>query len=207
MISFSYFADQVDTIIQLFKDNAGTAAVILGVFWLAYILNALVGKRLNVLGIWPRHLIGLPGIFISPFLHGNLSHLFFNSIPLFLLSMFMLAATGPAYWPISLMIIFAGGFLTWLLGRNAIHIGASGLVMGYWGFLLVLAFYQPSVANIVVAMIMMYYLGGLALNLLPAGAAVSVEGHIFGCLAGGATAVLWVQYGPQIWRVWQQLIH
>jgi membrane associated rhomboid family serine protease len=205
MVSFTYFADQVDTIIQLFKDNAETAAYILAVFWLAYIANVLVGKRLNILGIWPRHLIGLPGIFISPFLHGNLSHLFFNSIPLFLLSMFMLASTGAAFWPISLMIIFGGGLLTWLLGRNAIHIGASGLVMGYWGFLLVLAFYHPSVANIVVAVIMMYYLGGLALNLLPAGETVSVEGHIFGCLAGGASAVLWVRYAPQILQLWQHI--
>ncbi|MFN7096286.1 MAG: rhomboid family intramembrane serine protease, partial [Gammaproteobacteria bacterium] len=103
------------------------------------------------------------------------------------------------FWQISIFIILICGILTWLIGRNAIHVGASGVIMGYWGFLLTLAIYQPSAFNIIIVIVMLYYLSSLFLNLFPSGEEVSFEGHICGLVAGVAVALAWVYSSGQIW--------
>src|SRR3989338_8493449 len=62
----------------------------IGILYAIQILNVLVGYRLNVLGIWPRHFFGLIGIPFSPLLHGNFQHLILNTLPLFVFSNFIL---------------------------------------------------------------------------------------------------------------------
>lgn len=192
MITFSEIANQVGDTVILMKSNAAKAAILVAVLWCVHFLNTLVNRKLNLLGIWPRHISGLKGIIFSPFLHADFNHLFFNSIPFFLLTDFMFIATGRNFWLISALIILLSGILTWLIGRNAIHIGASGLIMGYWGFLIALTFYEPSVFNVIICAIMLYYLAGLILNLFPAGESTSFEGHIAGLGAGVAVAFLWI---------------
>ena len=83
-----------------------------------------------------------------------------------------------------------------------IHIGASGLVMGYWGFVLVNAYHSPSFIAIAVAAVCLYYFSSLFANLMPQGEKVSWEGHVFGFLAGIITtftyphiAVYLIQHG------------
>ncbi len=153
--------------------------------WSIQILNWLCGYRLNQFGILPRTFRGLIGIVLSPFLHGNASHLFFNTIPLLVLACFILVGGKTLFFSVSISIILLSGFLVWLLGRRAIHIGASGLIMGYWGYLLVSAFLYPSLLTIVLAIVSVYYFGGLFFGLFPSSEKnVSWEGHLFGCLSG-----------------------
>ncbi len=198
MITFSEFTTQMSDTVLLINSNAAKAAMIVVFIWGCHILNLLTGKRLNVLGIVPRRLAGLRGIIFAPFLHADINHLFFNTIPLFLLTDFVCIATGHAFWLISALIIILSGFFTWIAGRQGVHIGASGVIMGYWGFLLCLAVTQPTVFNVVILIVMLYYLGGLFLNLFPSGESVSFEGHICGFLAGLLTAYIWIQSGGNI---------
>lgn len=192
-MSFSHVTQQLTIAIAALKANALISMMLVGWLWGIHLINVLVGMRLNWLGLRPRRLSGLIGVITSPFLHGDFNHLFFNSIPLFILIDFMFAVTAQSFWPITVAIVIVSGVATWVFGRNGIHIGASSLVMGYWGFLLAIAFYQPSIMNIILVVIMLYYLGGLALNLLPTAERVSVEGHILGAISGVFIAIVWTK--------------
>ena len=93
--------------------------------WLIFAIEIRFGFSLNKLGIYPQKLSGLKGIVFSPFIHGGISHLYHNSIPLFILS----AALFYFYRPIAFKVLGYGillsGFLTWCIGRPSYHIGAS----------------------------------------------------------------------------------
>jgi len=165
-------------------------------YWLAaiWILNVvnwfILRSALNVFGIYPRRIRGLIGIVISPFLHGNFNHLFFNSLPLFALANFVMLGGQLNFYIVSLIVILLSGILVWLFGRRAIHIGASGLNMGYFGYLLVDAVYHPTVSTVVLAIVTLYYFAGLFMDLFPSSEKVSWEAHIFGFLAGLASSYL-----------------
>ena len=160
------------------------ALMLLGFLWAIQLVNALMNYRLNYLGIFPRHVSGLMGIVFAPFLHGSFNHLFFNSIPLFALSCFLLIKGTPAFVMISVIIIIFSGFGTWLFGRRGIHIGASSVIMGYFGFLLVNAYKHPSVMSFALGVLCVYYFGSLFLSLFPQEERVSWEGHVIGFAAG-----------------------
>ena len=149
-----------------------------------HLLNTLLGGRLCVLGIVPRTWHGLVGVLWAPWLHINFEHLISNCIILFALSS-MVALSGQAVLVWVLMCgLLLGGFLTWCFGRSAVHVGASGVVMACWGFLLCTAYHSPGLISVSVACVGLYYFGGLVLHVLPMGRHDSWEGHLFGFLAG-----------------------
>src|SRR5271155_1013926 len=123
--------EQIVSVISLMRANFQDALYIVSVFWIIHIINALLHYRLNILGIFPRHIFGLFGIPFFSFLHASFNHIFFNSIPLVILVDLVLIGGKQNFIYVSASIILISGFLTWLFGRHAIHIGASGLVMGY----------------------------------------------------------------------------
>ncbi len=190
MISLNEFSYQLSAIVAASKNNLHFTLGVVALLWVIQLVNMIVGNRLLYLGILPRHPIGLLGIFFSPFLHGNMEHLFFNSIPLFLLMNLALIDGYQLFYITTLMIIIIGGGLVWLFGRKSIHVGASTLIMGYWSYLLVNAIYNPSIMTLILAGLCIYYLGGLFVNLFVFEKGVSWEGHLFGFIAGIATVYL-----------------
>lgn len=165
---------------------------ILAIVWIVNILNWIMRSPLNILGIYPRSLFGLAGIFCAPFLHANFNHLFFNSIPFFVLGMFLLALGKALFIGVTVVIAITQGFAVWLFGRKYLHIGASGVISGYFGFLLGLAYFQPTVVSLILAFVLLYYFGTIILGILPTSEAVSWESHLTGLLAGVALIyVLW----------------
>lgn len=152
--------------------------------WVIHGLNALLGYRLNRFGIWPRHVQGLWGILWAPLLHGDATHLFLNSIPCFVLTLLLLSHGLATFLWVSALVWGLGGAFVWLFAREAIHIGASGVIMGYWGFLLVNAFAHFSLMSLLLAALCLYYFGGLYLSLFPGEKSASWESHVFGFLAG-----------------------
>lgn len=164
------------------------------------ILNILTQYRLSLLGIIPRHLMGLPGVFFAPFLHANFNHLFFNLIPLLVLTTFILAYGFDFYWNISWILIVYSGFITWLFARPGIHIGASGLITAYWGFLVVEAFMNHNIFNFSAGFVCVYYFIGIFFGIFPSQDRVSWEGHLFGLFAGVST-YLTGYYFPSIGKI------
>ena len=130
----------LDEMVASIKQNSHFLLGILAVLWLVHCVNWMLKYRLNYLGILPRHWLGLPGIVLSPLLHGDFNHLFFNSVPLLILANFVLTLGFHTFLIVTSIIVLLSGMAVWCFGRKAIHIGASGLVMGYWGFLLINAY-------------------------------------------------------------------
>ncbi|WP_119343755.1 rhomboid family intramembrane serine protease [Facilibium subflavum] len=161
---------------------------IAGIMWCIQVINQLCFYKLNNFGIVPRNLVGLRGILLSPVLHADYTHLFSNSFFFIALSLLMCTYGLPYYLICSLSITLLSGILTWLFGRKAIHIGASSLIMGYWGCLLFNAYFYQSLLSIVMAVICMIQLGQLFYSLFPGEKKVSWEGHIFGFASGICTS-------------------
>ena len=184
------FVATLDSAVQSLITNLPLLFGFLAGLWIIHFLNYLSKYRLNYLGIIPRNPVGLPGIIFSPFLHSNLTHLIMNSIMLFVLSAMLLIDGRTIYFEVSAYIILISGLLIWLFGRPGLHIGASSLVMGYFGYLLINGISHPSLISIVIAFICIYYFGGMFINLFPREKRVSWEGHVFGFVAGVVTSFL-----------------
>jgi membrane associated rhomboid family serine protease len=184
-MTFADIANALSITILAIKENMLLPALVIAFLWCINIVNWMNHKFLRALGVYPRHWVGIPGIFFSAFIHADADHLFFNSVPLFILMAFLLALVGQNHFiQISVEIIIVSGILTWLVGRKAIHVGASGVIMGYWAFILAYTWHHPSLSAVIMSAIMLYYLAGLALSLLPTSERVSWEGHCCGAAAG-----------------------
>lgn len=162
----------------------------LGVLWVFNIFNWMIGSRLNVLGIYPRHFFGLIGIAFSPLLHQDFNHLLFNSIPLFVLGLALLAKGPATFFWVTLVVTVIGGLAVWLLGRRALHIGSSGIVSGYFGYILVTAYLQPGFTSILLATLVLYYFGSIFLGIFPQEEKISWESHLLGFLSGISAAFI-----------------
>ncbi|KTD66170.1 rhomboid family intramembrane serine protease [Legionella spiritensis] len=178
----------LNLIVSQTKANLDTLAVILAIPWLVFAGNILLQNRLLYLGIIPRRLYGLPGIFLAPLLHANFNHLFFNSVPLLVLSNFILI-NGLLYFVIvTLLITVLSGTLIWCFAKPGIHVGASSLITGYWGLLVSDILQQGTLTAIILGVVCLYYFAGIFLGIFPGKKGVSWEGHLFGLLAGLATS-------------------
>lgn len=169
------------------QQNTQALEIILLVPWSVFLMSLLTGNRLLALGIIPRHLVGLPGILFAPLLHANFNHLFFNSIPLLVLSNFILINGLDYFIYVTVIITVLSGSLIWLFAKPGIHIGASALITGYWGLLITNVYQQGTLTAIILGILSLYYFGGIFLGIFPSKKGVSWEGHLFGLLAGLAT--------------------
>lgn len=160
--------------------------------WSINIINWAFGSPLNLLGIYPRSAWGLIGIICSPILHGNFNHLFFNSIPLFVLGMFILMLGKTLFIGITVVLAIMEGTIVWIFGRKALHIGASGVIAGYFGFVLGLAYFYPTMISLILGFVTVYYFGSILLGIFPSSALISWESHLAGIISGVTLAyILW----------------
>ncbi len=156
------------------------------------LLNILMGRQLNHLALVPRELDRLYGIIISPFLHGSLWHYLSNIIPICLFSWLAMQYGRRCFVNTTLFVFLATGLLVWLFGRDAYHLGASGIVYGYFGFLLFAGFISGRIKLIMISLLVGFFYGGMIFGVLPMRAYVSWESHLFGFLAGLVAAKLFV---------------
>ncbi|MEM7251357.1 MAG: rhomboid family intramembrane serine protease [Pseudomonadota bacterium] len=154
------------------------------VIWAVEVVNYVLGHRLNHLGLLPRSASGLVGIPLSPLLHGNFAHLIANSAPLLILGGLVSLRGHQAFVGTTIGITLIGGLAVWLLARNALHVGASGLVFGYFGYLVGRAWLERSLRAIVPAGVAVVLYAGLVWGVLPTERGTSWESHLFGLLAG-----------------------
>lgn len=185
------FIDQMQTLFSGLVRHLPISLGFIIVLFAIQIVNVFLHYRLNLLGIWPRKTFGFIGIPFSPFLHGNFSHLMFNMLPLFIFSNLILLQGASTFFAASMIIILISGLLTWLFARPGIHIGASALIMGYLGFIVIDIYHHPTYLSVIVGVACLYYFGGLLTGLAPqADKRISWEGHLFGFIAGIITAFL-----------------
>jgi len=170
--------------LERWKTRGVVILSLVGIIWVVEVINLSLGHGLCAFGIRPRSLIGLIGVPISPFLHGSLQHTVSNTIPLLILGWLVLDSGVNVFLELSLFIILFEGCAVWLFGRSSIHVGSSGLVFGYFGFLLARGWYERSLRSIVIVVVTLLLYGGLIWRVFPTQSHVSWEGHLFGLVAG-----------------------
>lgn len=178
------------------KQTAKMQAIILGgmiaFIWLVEIADSFIFYgALEVNGIRPRTVDGLKGILFAPVLHSNFNHLMANTIPLLVLSWFVMLRGLKTFIVVTITVILVSGLGTWLIGpTNSVHIGASGLVFGYFGYLLLNSWFERSLASVLWAVLVFLLYGSLIWGVLPQGNGISWQGHLFGFIGGGVAAYL-----------------
>lgn len=158
-----------------------------------HIINRLFDGYFFSYGVIPRNIDQLPFILTAPFIHSSWAHLVNNMIGLSIFSALCLLQSIRFYLACSVFIIICSSLLVWLFGRDAMHIGASGWVFGLWSLCIALAWYERSVKNIAVGLVVIVFYGGMAHGLLPTSPEVSFEYHLFGALAGMASAAIYAK--------------
>jgi len=151
-------------------------------------------------GILPRNGKGLLGIITSPLIHADWKHLFDNSIPAFLLSLALFYFYRGISYRIFFLIYFIGNALVWIVGRDAYHIGASGIIYGLTAFLFLSGFIRRIRNLMAISLIVVFMYGSLVWGLLPYDYKVSWEGHLMGAIAGVLLAILYRDKGPEPYK-------
>lgn len=162
----------------------------LGLLWLLLLLDyATPGFPFAQFGIVPRDLDRLWGIFLAPLLHGDFNHLLGNSFPLLILGWLMLGRGAKDFAVGTAGVVLLGGLGVWLFGRpGTVHLGASIIIFGWLGYLLAAGWYDRSVRSFLIGLVVTVVYAGPILSLLTFDTSISWEGHLFGFLAGAATA-------------------
>lgn len=166
------------------KKRAHIVLVIICLLFVIEIINTLTGRSLGQFGIYPRQLYSLPALFTAPFIHASVVHLLSNAIPLAIFSFLLLIHGTKRFVLVSMWIMIVGGGLVWMFGRNAMHIGASGVLYGYFGYLLVAGFLSHQFKLLLISLFVMLGYGGMIWGVLPSRPYISWESHLFGALAG-----------------------
>lgn len=159
--------------------------IFLGIMWAVFIINNIFLRgALNSFGILPRHLDHLSGIFFTPFLHVNFSHILNNSIMFIILSLIISLYNEKIYLYSVGFIMIVSGLMTWLFSPTAYVIGASGIVFGLFGAVFGIAFYSRKIFFILTGLFLAYVYGySMYAGLIPQ-EGISYVGHISGLIAG-----------------------
>ncbi|MEU4579409.1 MULTISPECIES: rhomboid family intramembrane serine protease [Nonomuraea] len=163
---------------------------LLAVMWAVEIVDYFMFGALDGFGIVGWEPAGLSGIFFAPFLHIGFGHLIANSLPLLVLG-FLAALRGIGKFLLaSLLIIVIGGVGTWFTSPDVVTVGASGLVFGYFGYILARGLFDRLLLDIVIAIGVGIAYWSILAGVLPNQPGISWQGHLFG-LVGGVVAA-WV---------------
>jgi len=171
------------------KTQLLTLGGLVGLMWAIEIIDHLPGVNLDMYGIIPRNIIGLRGILFAPFLHGNFPHLIANTIPFLTLGWLVMLRRTSDFWIVTAIAALIGGLGTWLISPSfSIHIGASGIIFGYLGFLLSRGYFERNFGSMALSITVGVLYGGLLWGVLPQQPGISWQGHLFGFIGGVVAA-------------------
>lgn len=159
--------------------------------WIVFWAEIRFGFDFNFLGVYPRTLEGLRGILISPFVHSDIEHLFHNTIPLFVLSISLFYFYRNLSWKILIFGLLLTGMLTWLIGRPAFHIGASGMIYMLASFLFFKGIFSKYYRLVALSLIVVFLYGGLLWYVAPIDPKISWEGHLSGLITGFLFSIIY----------------
>ncbi|MDX8339153.1 rhomboid family intramembrane serine protease [Draconibacterium sp. IB214405] len=169
-------------------------AIFVLLLWIVKIIELTAGLSFVKLGIFPRHLNGLQGVLFSPFIHSDFSHLISNSLPFFILGFMLIYFYRRISYRIFFLLYILSGISTWFMGREAWHIGASGVVYALAAFHFVSGIIRSDVRLLTLSAIVVFLYGGLVWGLLPIRPEISWEGHLSGAIFGVALAFYYRKY-------------
>ena len=175
---------QNDNALSYHRNVLWIPAVAILSIWLIYWIEIRFGYNFNSYGILPREIKGLRGIFFSPFIHSDASHLSNNSVPLFVL----LASLFYFYRQIAHKVLIYGtllsGLICWCIARGSYHIGASGIIYLLFSFIFFSGIIRKHYRLIAMSLVVIFLYGSMIWFILPTEDRISWEGHLAGFIVG-----------------------
>lgn len=181
---------------KIFKYSLVFPALFLVVIWMIKIAETVLDLHFTELGMYPRHLKGLIGILTSPLIHGNYKHLIGNSTSFIVLSTALFFFYREMAYRIFIINYFLSGMLLWIAGREAWHIGASGIIYGLAAFLLLSGILRRDIRLLTISLIVIFLYGSLFWGIFPIEEGISWDGHLMGAISGTILALIFYKYGP-----------
>ena len=177
---------------QVVQNQFTIIASFVAIFWVVELLDIFVFHHyLDQFGIRPHNLVGLRGILFAPFLHGGLGHLIANTIPFIILAWLVMLQETSDFWIVTVITMIVGGLGVWVFAHsNSLTVGASILIFGYLGFLLLRGYFQRNIASIALSLFVLFIYGGALWGVFPGRPGISWQGHLFGFIGGAIAAKL-----------------
>lgn len=173
--------------------------------WLVFWFQVRVFYGIKYYGIEPLTFSGLKGVLFSPFLHSNISHLYNNTIPLFVLSAALFYFYRNVSWKVIIYGILISGLITWFIGRQGNHIGASGLIYVLVSFIFFKGVLAKHYRLIALSLLVVFLYGSMIWYVFPVKDNMSWEGHLSGMITGFLFAVFFrKQIAKPETYVWEQ---
>lgn len=183
------------------EDIARALGNLIVIAWAIHIVDWGVGRGAfrGVFGVRPRTFGGLFGVFLAPFLHGvrerngepDNSHIVGNTVAFAILGLFVALQGLRLFYVVTIGVALASGIGTWLVGQeNSRHVGASGVIYGYIGFLLVYGLVASNPLALILGAVAFFMYGWAVVGILPSAPGTSWEGHLFGFIGGVVMAYI-----------------
>lgn len=191
-----------------FKYHTGIIALptfFVMVIWIVFWLQVRFFPIIKTWGIIPETLVGLRGVLLSPFIHSDIEHIYHNSIPLFVLTMALFYFYRHIAWKVLLYGILVSGLLTWIIGRPANHIGASGLIYVLISFVFFKGVFARHYRLVALSLMVIFLYGSMIWYVFPVKENMSWEGHLSGLITGLVFAIIFRKAidKPELY-VWQK---
>jgi membrane associated rhomboid family serine protease len=153
--------------------------------WVLEVVDHATGHALDTFGITPRRTDELLDVVPAAFMHFGFDHLMANTLPLLVLG-FMAALRGVrTFLAVALITILVSGLGVWLTAPAPSNTaGASGLVFGLFGYLVVRGFVDRRIADVALGGVVVVLYGSILWGVLPTTPGVSWQGHLFGLIGG-----------------------
>ncbi|MFY0600634.1 MAG: rhomboid family intramembrane serine protease [Cyclobacteriaceae bacterium] len=158
--------------------------------WISFGLESLLFLDFGFLGVRPRTINGLIGVFTAPLVHGSFTHLMSNTFPLLFLGTTIYYFYNRIATQVFIQCFFFTNVLVWFFGRDSYHIGASGMVYGIAFFLISFGIFRRDMSSILISTVIIVFYGGLVYGIFPYNPAVSWESHLMGAIVGICSAFL-----------------
>ena len=156
--------------------------------WMVFALEHTYGWDLARFGILPRTLSGLPGVLFTPFLHGDLDHLWGNTLSVMVLGWCLVYFYPKVAWRVVMITWLAGGFWVWASARQNYHIGSSGVIYGMAAFLFFSGVVRKQRTLMAISLIVVFLYGSMVWGIFPLVPRMSWESHLAGGLLGAILA-------------------
>ncbi len=160
------------------------------IIWVVFWFEVRFGYNFSKYGIYPKSFKGLRGVLLSPFIHGDIKHIYHNTVPLFVLSMALFYFYRHIAWRVIFFGILLSGFLTWYIGRPSYHIGASGLIYVLVSFTFFKGVFAKHYRLIALSLMVVFLYGSMIWYTIPIEDGISWEGHLSGLITGLLFAIL-----------------
>jgi membrane associated rhomboid family serine protease len=168
------------------RDAVVVMVAFLVLIWVLQVFNWADGYRLDSsFGIWPRNVGHLGDIFTAPFLHFSWQHIEGNSVPLFVLGVLAAYRGIAKFLLLTLIVAVISGLAVWFFqSGNELTVGASGLIFGYFGYVLVRGIVDRNLLDVGVGVVAGLLYWTILQVAIPGTPGISWIGHLGGLLGG-----------------------